>query len=127
MSPHPEAYYFKPTQHVPNSPLPVLVYRAVLPEKPTADSTRDTIEPNRWLQGGVFKTYKTHHFHSVTHECYAVFRGRSRLLLGRGPLDGDEEGNGGQIVELGAGDAIVLPVCDWLQCSTVPVHALLDG
>ncbi|KAK5009375.1 hypothetical protein LTR16_004933, partial [Cryomyces antarcticus] len=67
----PEKYFFTPTPYVPNSPLPALVYRNVLPENPTAESTRETLERNLWIQGGVFKHYPAHHFHSVTHECYA--------------------------------------------------------
>jgi len=105
----PETYFFTPTPHVPNSRLPVLVYRDVLPHSPTAESTRAAIEQNKWLQGGVFKHYPAHHFHSVTHECYAVFQGSSRLLLGRGPLD-DLDRDGGAEVELATGDIIVLPV-----------------
>ena len=104
----PEQYYFTPTPHVPNSCLPVLIYRHVLPPSPTAASTREALEQNEWLQGGVFKTYRAHHFHSLTHECYAVFNGRSRLLLGRGPLDSVSEG--GVEVDMNTGDVIVLPV-----------------
>lgn len=108
MSSPPETYYItSPTPHVPNSPLPVLIYRSGLPESPDADTTRSSIERNDWLQGGIFKAYTAHHFHSVTHECYAVFKGSSKLLLGSGPLD--EEG--GTEVELSVGDVIVLPVC----------------
>lgn len=103
----PEEYYFRPTSHVPNSRLPVLVYRDVLPPEPTAESTREALERNAWLQGGVFKTYWAHHFHSVTHECYAVFKGKSTLLLGRGPLDDASEG--GIEVDVNTGDIIVLP------------------
>jgi uncharacterized protein YjlB len=104
----PETYYLTPTIHVPNSKLPALVYRQVLPTDPTALTTREVIEKNNWLQGGVFKTYKAHHFHSVTHECYAVFKGKSRLLLGRGPLD--DPSDGGVEVDVRVGDIIVLPV-----------------
>ncbi|KAI9746763.1 MAG: hypothetical protein M4579_007604, partial [Chaenotheca gracillima] len=115
--PPPEQYLFSPTPHVPNSPLPVLLYRSVLKptgtEDLTAASVRDQIEPNGWIQGGVFKTFRAHHFHSVTHECYAVFRGSSRLLLGRGPLDDSEESDGDRHdrveVVVSKGDAIVLP------------------
>jgi uncharacterized protein YjlB len=104
----PEQYYIKSsTPHVPNSPLPVLVYRSALPLNPTSESTCSTIEPNDWLKGGVFKHYGAHHFHSVTHECYAVFKGHSRLLLGRGPLDPESEDD--LLVDLKEGDAIVLP------------------
>jgi uncharacterized protein YjlB len=103
----PEIYHFSPTSHVPNSRLPVLIYREVLPSPPSAASARDALEKNHWIQGGVFKTFRTHHFHSVAHECYAVFSGSSRLLLGRGPLDDPE---GGVEVDVQSGDIIVLPV-----------------
>jgi uncharacterized protein YjlB len=43
----------------------------------------------------------------VTHECYAVFKGHSQLLLGRGPLDPESEDD--LVVDLKEGDAIVLP------------------
>ena len=84
MAPPPETYWLnKLTPHVPNSPLPVLIYRAALPPSSTATTIRSALEANNWIQGGVFKHYPAHHFHSVTHECYAVFNGSSRLLLGR--------------------------------------------
>ncbi|PMD22437.1 hypothetical protein NA56DRAFT_570371 [Hyaloscypha hepaticicola] len=98
----------KSTPHVPNSRFPVLVYRSVLPANPTPESICTAIEPNDWIKGGVFKHYPAHHFHSVTHELYAVFKGHSRLLLGRGPLDA-VRGDGDLMVELGVGDCIVLP------------------
>jgi hypothetical protein len=44
----------------------------------------------------------------VTHECYAVFKGRSTLLLGRGPLDPADEHD--LVVDLKEKDAIILPV-----------------
>ncbi|KAF4634757.1 hypothetical protein G7Y89_g3345 [Cudoniella acicularis] len=104
----PEQYYIKrSTPHVPNSPLPVLVYRSVLLSNPDPASTCAAIEPNDWLKGGVFKHYGAHHFHSVTHECYAVFKGHSRLLLGRGPLDPEDDHD--LLLDLKEGDAIVLP------------------
>lgn len=144
---YPEQFHIhNPTRHVPNSRLPVLVYRCALElcatdndggelgssgpvagaeadtlatERSKAMSkAKETIERNHWLHGGTFKTYRRHHFHSVTHECYAVVSGRSKLLLGTGPLDQgkgvwgeDQEGNGeGVEVEVGKGDVIVLPV-----------------
>lgn len=104
--PPPEKHFLqKPTPHVPNSPLPVLIYRSILTLPTTPDSICALIESNGWLKGGIFAHYPAHHFHSITHECYAVFKGRSKLLLGKGPLD--EEG--GLEVEIGEGDAIVLP------------------
>jgi uncharacterized protein YjlB len=106
----PERYYIKKsTPHVPNSPhgFPVLIYRSAVPTDATPTSVCKIIEPNNWLKGGVFKHYGAHHFHSVTHECYAVFKGHSKLLLGRGPLDPADEDD--LVVDLKEGDAIVLP------------------
>jgi uncharacterized protein YjlB len=104
----PEQYLIKNgTPHVPNSPLPVLVYRSALPVDPNPSSVCAKIEPNDWVKGGVFKHYPAHHFHSVTHECYVVLKGSSRLLLGRGPLDPASEDD--VLVDLNVGDAIVLP------------------
>ncbi|KAF1810716.1 hypothetical protein P152DRAFT_400874 [Eremomyces bilateralis CBS 781.70] len=118
----PETYFLPPTPHVPNSRLPALVYRSVLTAPLSATSTIASVEPNHWLKGGVFKAVRTHHFHSVTHECYAVFRGESSLLLGRGPGDdvemerGERSGEGAEgwmtrrvVVSLREGDVIVLP------------------
>lgn len=106
--PSPETYFLqRPTPHVPNSPLPVLVYRSALPLNPTPESTCELIEGNNWLEGGIFKHYPVHHFHSITHECYAVFKGCSKLLLGRGPLDPATEDD--LLVDLNEGDVIVLP------------------
>jgi len=104
----PEVFYInRSTPHVPNSRLPVLIYRQSLPVNPTAETVREKIETNEWIQGGVFKHFGAHHFHSVTHECYAVFKGSSKLLLGRGPLDISKEDD--VEITLTAGDAIVLP------------------
>ena len=106
----PEIYRLeKATRYVPNSCLPVLVYRSCLPSPLDEASATKAVEENQWLYGGVFESYFAHHFHSVTHECYAVVSGKSRLLLGRGPQESQEE-HGGLEVELEAGDAIVLPV-----------------
>jgi uncharacterized protein YjlB len=105
----PETYLItRSTPHVPNSRFPVLVYRSVLPTHPTSESICAAIEPKDWIKGGVFKHYPAHHFHSVTHELYAVFKGHSRLLLGRGPLDAAKE-DGDLELELRTGDCIVLP------------------
>lgn len=116
----PERYHFRPTKHVPNSVLPVLIYRAVVGQdmepSDASKAFRNTLEQNRWMQGGVFKAFQRHHFHSVTHEAYAVVRGSGKMLLGVGPLsasqvDAEVPNNAnGTEVALGLGDLIVLPV-----------------
>jgi len=96
----------KPTSHVPNSSLPVLVYRQVLPTPLSEANAAEYLESNDWSHGGTFKHFPQHHFHTVTHECYAIFAGSTRFLFGKGPLDIDAES---VEVDLQAGDVIVDP------------------
>lgn len=112
----PESYVIPPTPHVPNSHLPVLVYRNALPDT-SPDGILSLIESNKWIKGGQWKGSLTSigipHFHSNTHECYAVISGKTKYLLGRGPLDGEvnEEGRpNGMLLSVGKGDVFVLPV-----------------
>ena len=104
----PEKYYIsKSTPYVPNSILPVLIYRSVLPTDPTSESTCATMEPNGWDSGGVYKHYPTVYFHSLMHECYAFFKGHSKLLLRKGSLDAADKTD--LVVELRERDIIVIP------------------
>ncbi|KAF4548066.1 Hypothetical protein D9617_32g091860 [Elsinoe fawcettii] len=102
----PDVYHLTPTVHVPNSRLPVLIYRNVLPRPHNQASTKAALEKNDWIQGGVFKHYPTHHYHTVTHECYAIFKGSTRYLIGKGPLDEDIPGIE---LDLAAGDLVIQP------------------
>ncbi|KAK3710700.1 hypothetical protein LTR37_010119 [Vermiconidia calcicola] len=88
----PEVYWTKPNAHCPNSKLPVLVYRNVLPSDLSEESVSKAIAANHWVKGGVFKHYPTAHFHSNVHECYAALRGKTTCLYGVGPLDDASDG-----------------------------------
>ena len=108
----PEVYYISPTLYVPNSKLPVLVYRNCLPRPYTSSSTIEFLERHKWKCKGIWGEIKSPHYHATTHEAYGIFSGSSRLLLGRGPFDKEnEEGNkeGGLTVTVYAGDVIVNP------------------
>ncbi|KAL2814981.1 hypothetical protein BJX63DRAFT_431085 [Aspergillus granulosus] len=107
-----ETYTLPATPTVPNSRLPIIVYRSVLYDT-TPLNILNTIEPNGWLKGGQWKTYKIPHFHTRCHECYAIIRGGSTYQLGVGPndLQVDEEGRKlGMELTVQAGDVFVLPV-----------------
>lgn len=120
---HPEQYILRPTPHVPNSGLPFLVYRGVLRGK-TEDEMKKHIEANKWLRGGQWKTYKVPHFHTNTHECYAVLSGRTLYEVGKSPLEDefDEARNkNGFRVWLEQGDVFVLPVRSPLFLDFVPL------
>ncbi|KAH6972347.1 hypothetical protein BKA56DRAFT_635379 [Ilyonectria sp. MPI-CAGE-AT-0026] len=103
---NPEIYRFSQTPFVPNSRLPVLIYRNVLPQPHQEETAKQFLENNQWLRGGTFGAFSRHHFHPNTHECYAVFQGSSTLLIGVGPT---EDEKGGQKVFMEAGDVIILP------------------
>lgn len=46
----PESYYLAPTRFVPNSKLPVLVYRNVLPSPVEEDSATGFLERHNWAK-----------------------------------------------------------------------------
>lgn len=102
----PEIYWTRPTTRVPNSKLPVLVYRDVLPRELSLASIETALQANDWIKGGVFKHYPTHHFHSNCHECYAAISGSTRCLYGVGPLDDPSDG---VRFDMKAGDVAVHP------------------
>lgn len=110
--PEPETYVLSPTPYVPNSRLPIVVYRNVLSDTSPA-GILSRIEPNDWLKGGQWTTYGVAHFHSNTHECYAVIKGSSTYSLGKSPLDEDFNERGeenGMKLSVAKGDVFVLPV-----------------
>ncbi|WP_206240033.1 cupin domain-containing protein [Novosphingobium terrae] len=90
---------------VPNNPrLPVIVYRqAISPDdgEKTAQAFEQAFKdhswPPRWRDG----IYDFHHYHSTAHEVLGVASGSATLIIG---------GPGGEEIEVGAGDAILLPV-----------------
>jgi uncharacterized protein YjlB len=94
----PETLILKPGRTMPNSPLPVLLYRRALP--PNNADFDALFRKNGWRgiwHNGVFDY---DHYHSNAHEVLGVAHGRARLQLG---------GDDGSAVELSAGDCVVLP------------------
>ncbi|QDV39124.1 hypothetical protein [Tautonia plasticadhaerens] len=99
-----ETMHFGPEGRVPNSRFPVLLYRGAVGPEPGGDLA-DELEArfrrhdwlNNWRELGV---YDYPHYHSTTHEALGMARGRITLRLG---------GAGGVVVELEAGDVLVLP------------------
>ncbi|XEV01474.1 hypothetical protein FSHL1_006761 [Fusarium sambucinum] len=109
-----EVYYFEQTEFVPNSRLPLLVYRNVLPQPLSEKSAKVFLENNQWFKGGAWGPVPRHHFHPNTHECYAVTRGSSTLLFGVGPSEDTELG---RRVHVASGDVVIIPA-GVSHCST---------
>ena len=97
-----ETYRFTDDGIVPNNPvLPLVVYRGALPASGDRAGACERMFarhgwPDAWRNG----IYPHHHYHSAAHEVLGIARGTARVRLG---------GEGGQVVELTAGDVLVIP------------------
>ncbi len=93
-----ETYSFSDDGRFPNSPLPLLVYRAALPANAGAmeHAFRASGWSNAWRNG----IFGYHHFHSIAHEVLGIATGEAAVEFG---------GPGGQAVEVRAGDVVVIP------------------
>jgi uncharacterized protein YjlB len=97
----PQQLHLKPNGWMPNSPLPVLLYRNALP---IGNDLAETMErlftangwPPQWRNG----VYDFHHYHSTAHEVLGFAAGHADLVLG---------GEGGEPVTVHSGDVVVLP------------------
>jgi uncharacterized protein YjlB len=83
---------------IPNSPLPLLLYRGAI--APDAAKIESVFERNGWSNGWRNGIFRYHHFHSIAHEVLGIARGTVDVLFG---------GLGGTPVRLSAGDVVVIP------------------
>ncbi|BBL79977.1 hypothetical protein RxyAA322_18310 [Rubrobacter xylanophilus] len=94
------SYRFGDDGRIPNNPhLPLLVYRGALPGG-GAEGFEGLFRGNGWdgmWRDGIFGY---HHYHSTAHEVLGVARGAARVTFG---------GEGGVTLEVGVGDAVVIP------------------
>ncbi|KAK0104153.1 hypothetical protein ONS96_005248 [Cadophora gregata f. sp. sojae] len=100
-----EIHYIAPTQYVPNSKLPILIYRSVIPDPDDHDGTAAILKGNGYRVDGFYGCYDTPHYHSNTVEAYAFVRGFTTIKLGKGPRDEDV----GNEFYLSKGDLFVQP------------------
>jgi uncharacterized protein YjlB len=98
-----KTYLLPPRVWVPNNrKLPAVVYRHALPHA-NGDLTRCfevLFERNHWMPRGRRVIFDDHQFHSSAHEVLGIASGVAEVILG---------GPGASIVELEAGDAMLLP------------------
>jgi uncharacterized protein YjlB len=98
----PRRVYFDRGADVPNSRLPVLIYRDVVdvPARGRAAQFRRIFRRNGWTGLWTDTIYDYTHFHSGSHEALGIAEGRVTLRLG---------GEGGRLFRLRSGDMVVLP------------------
>jgi uncharacterized protein YjlB len=98
----PRKIYFKQGTDVPNSNLPVLLYRNVLATnvKDKAIKFRKKFKASGWIGMWTDTIYDYTHFHSNAHEVLGIAEGKLTVRLG---------GEEGKLFRLRAGDMLVLP------------------
>src|SRR5689334_8086796 len=96
-----ETHRFADDGIVPNSRLPLVVYRGALPESgDRAAACEAMFAKNGWPDSWRNGIHPFHHYHSTAHEALGIARGHARVRLG---------GENGQTIELRAGDVVVIP------------------
>ena len=83
---------------IPNSPLPLLLYRSTLPAD--AGGLERAFAANGWSAAWRNGIFAFHHFHSNAHEVLGIAAGTARVLFG---------GPAGREVAIAAGDVVVIP------------------
>lgn len=95
----PEVFVFEDDGRIPNSRHGLLVYRRTA-EGLGAQGWLGLLAANGWGDGWVNGIYRFHHYHSTSHEVLGCFRGWADIQFG---------GEGGRVLRLEAGDAVVIP------------------
>ena len=84
-----------------NPRLPLVVYRGVLESGPGAAASCETLfAGNGWSGGWRGGVYPYHHYHSTAHEALGIVAGSAKVRLG---------GDSGTLIDLHAGDVVVIP------------------
>lgn len=97
------ALALEPNDWVPNNPrLPVLIYpkAIVIQGHDPAALFEKTFKANGWPPQWRYGIYDFHHYHAEGHEVLGIVSGQARLMLG-GPQ--------GHVLEVSAGDVLLLP------------------
>ncbi len=94
----PLTFTFDDDGAIPNSRLPLLVYRDAVPAD--AAVIEGIFAANRWPPAWRDGVHPFHHFHSSAHEVLGVARGEASVLFG---------GPGGKVLTVRAGDVVAIP------------------
>jgi uncharacterized protein YjlB len=96
------SYLFDDDGTFPNSRLPLLAYprAAGSANGDRAAFFEKCFKANGWPAAWRNGIYGFHHYHSTAHEALGICRGRARVQLG---------GPGGTLLDVAAGDAVVIP------------------
>ncbi len=96
----PETFFLKDDEKIPNSKLPLLIYRNVFPSELAAAKLKNHFASNNWTNAWDNGIYPYHHYHSTSHEVLGIYAGTALLHVG---------GENGEKVRVTAGDIIIIP------------------
>ncbi len=93
-------FYFKDDGIIPNSSLPVILYKSVINLPDSSEWLEAQFIKNNWLNNWRATILPYDHFHSNTHEVLGLGFGEVKLKIG---------GSNGEVFTLSTGDVIVIP------------------
>ena len=105
-----------PDAFVPNSLLPLILYRTALP--PHVEIIEQRFLENRWLPAWRDVLFSHQLYHSNAHEALGVVSGRATILFG---------GPDGQQINLTGGDVVVIPAGVARKCLKQSADLLIVG
>jgi uncharacterized protein YjlB len=96
------AFQLRGDDLIPNSRLPLLIYRHAFNMTGAGDPgvLEKAFQANGWEGCWRNGIYSYHHYHSTAHEVLGVFRGTARVQFG---------GDRGRTQQLNAGDVVIIP------------------
>jgi uncharacterized protein YjlB len=97
-----EQFIFEDAGHIPNSALPLVVYRGVRSGsgERLAVWFEEIFSRNHWPAAWRYTVYNFTHYHSTCHEVMGIYQGNATLRLGNST---------GVTLEVNPGDALVIP------------------
>lgn len=98
----PEEFYFEDDGIIPNSKFPLLIYKNAFSARGNdgANWLEKKFKTNNWYNSWRWGIYPFHHYHSTSHEVLGCFQGNAKVHMG---------GPNGKILEISAGDILVIP------------------
>ena len=96
----PTTFSFGANGRIPNSQLPVAIYKSAGEGEDLAKFFKHRFKNNHWRGQWAQGIYGYHHFHSNAHEVLGIAAGSALLILG---------GEGGREIAVDKGDVLVLP------------------
>ncbi|NNE76494.1 MAG: cupin domain-containing protein [Pricia sp.] len=102
MTNDPEHLLFKDDGKIPNSKLPLILYKNAFSERGSKGAAwlETRFSQNNWTNSWRNGIYSFHHYHSTSHEVLGVYAGSALVHIG---------GEKGEKVDIEAGDIIIIP------------------